>query len=674
MSAEITLNIKLSPDVDDGYIRLDPMDMRVLGIQTGDVLRLEGRRTTYARALPTLMEDRNQRLAVAPALLVNNMKAMDGEKIQVTTAAGAMPYAESLMLIADDDLDRLHLSVQMRHLTSLWAHRVVTVGDKLLLPTRDRQPLTVEVACPRGQGPFQIGSGTLFTVSVRDEKKDYLTLGGVRDVYRTCCDIAKSRLLAEQDTAARSILLTGPAGCGKSRLVVRLGQETDVPIEVFDAHQMLDRWLIQGPYELDVTLTSYARRGPTILLLDHLDALTIVQEASGALVAAQRGVLALLFGLLDEMPMHKNLLLAAVASGPIDPRFQAQQRFDLILPVDAPDRLARQEILSLATRHIPLQDDVDLPRLAAMTAGATARDLCQLVTSASVATQEPKVASADFVTALRAASFSAATEVRCDIPTTSWDDVAGLDDIKQLMRETLLWSLRYQDKFAAAGVTPPRSILLSGGEGTGKTSLVRALGAYMPVNFIEIACSPLAALGPIAAVRMIRESFVMARRKSPCLIFFDDLDVLFEIAATVSPDGEQAYLHPIVAQLGAGLDSLSFLPGVVVIAATNRPDRLTTEILRPGRLDFAVTLPLPDLAARKKILEIHAHKLPLSGDVNFDYLAQATQGLSPAEIANLCGRVGLLALRQSLSSPDGGVMPAVASAALFEQCLRGRKV
>lgn len=670
MVSEIQLTLKVSTETDEGFVRLDPLDMRLLGVEAQDVVQIEGRRVSCARVLPSMMEDRNQRLVAASALLAQNAGAKPGEKIRLTAVAHSIPYAESALLVADDDLDRLHLSVQLKNLPSLWQRCVVKTGDKIAVPTRDRQPLLVEVAALRGEDPYQIGSGTILTAGVKEEKQGLLTLGGVRDVYRTCLGIARARLEKGTETAARSILLTGPAGCGKSRIVVRLGQETGVPVETFDAHQMLDRWLIQGPYELDVTLTSYARRGPTILLLDHLDALTIAEGARSDVVTAQRGVLALLFGLLDEMPMHKNLLLAAVASEAIDPRFQAQQRFDLILPVDAPDRLARQEILSLATRHVPLAADVDLARLATMTAGATARDLCQLVTSASVATQEPKVAEADFVAALRAATFSAVTEVRCDIPTTAWDDVAGLDDVKQLMRETLLWSLKYQDKFAAAGVLPPRSILLSGGEGTGKTSLVRALAAYMPVNFIEIPCSPLAALGPQMAVRRIRESFIMARRKSPCVIFYDDIDILFEIAAPIMGSSENAFLHPIVAQLGAGLDSLASLPGVVIIAATNRPDRLTTEVLRPGRLDYAVTLPLPDASARHKILEIHARKLPISADVDFDFLAQATQGLSPAEIAALCSRVGLLALRQSLGTGH----PAVATAALFEQCLRGRKM
>lgn len=283
----------------------------------------------------------------------------------------------------------------------------------------------------------------------------------------------------------------------------------------------------------------------------------------------------------------------------------------------------------------------------------------------------PRVAERDLFEAFRSLTPSAAGAVRCDIPTTSWDDVGGFDDIKQMLCDTLTWSLQLYDRFAAVGVRPPSSVLLSGGSGTGKTALVRALASYIPVNFIEVDCALLAAYGPDGAADFLQNSFALARRKAPCLIFFDEIDVLFESEET---DADAApHHHPIVAQLMANLDSMAMFPGVVVIAASSRPDRLTAEILRPGRFDFAIALPLPDAAARKKILQIHARKLPLASDIDFEKLAGATHGMSPAEIANLCNRVGMMALRNSLSSPEGGLIPPVVNGALFDQALRGRK-
>jgi transitional endoplasmic reticulum ATPase len=306
-----------------------------------------------------------------------------------------------------------------------------------------------------------------------------------------------------------------------------------------------------------------------------------------------------------------------------------------------------------------------------LTADATARDLCRLVKTASSLAQGARLTDKDFVSAFRHIEPSAAAEVRCDIPDVLWHDVAGLDDIKRLMRETLEWSLRHDEKFASNGVSPPRSILLSGGQGTGKTSLVRALASVIPLNFIEISCPVLTTHNADVAARMLHDCFALARRKAPCLVFLDDIDVLFEGHGS-SSESESTPL-PAVARLLSELDGLAMFSGVAVIASTNRPDRLTMDVLRPGRFDYAVSLPMPDHAARKKILEIHARKLPLAADVNFDRLADDTQGLSPAELANLCNRVGLMAIRQSLGDDRGGIIPPVVNAALFDQALRGRK-
>jgi len=446
-----------------------------------------------------------------------------------------------------------------------------------------------------------------------------------------------------------------------------------VGLRIFDAHDLLDQWIAHESSELAVTLSDMARRGPTILLLDHLEALTIYEGMPSALAVASRSVIAQVCALLDEVPTQPDIMAFGIASGALDPRFETRNPFDLQVPVDAPNRWGRHEMLLLASAGLPLEEGFDFSKLATMTAGATGRDLKNLVRSAHLMATGPKVTEQDLFASFRSMRLSAAAEVRCDIPTVSWNEVAGLDDIKQMLCDTLSWSLQLYDRFRAVGVRPPRSVLLSGGEGTGKTSLVRSLASFFPVNFIEIDCGLLATLTQEAATTFLQDGFALARRKAPCLVFFDEIDVLFEPVDEAADIEIAPHHHPIVAQLMSDLDTLSLYPGVVVIAATNRPDRLTAEMLRPGRFDFAVALPLPDAAARKKILQIHAHKLPLAADVDFDKLANSTHGMSPAEIAYLCNRVGLMALRNSLAGPEGGIIPPVVNGALFDQALRGRK-
>ncbi len=671
MTADVSLTLCEAPESEDGIVRVDPADIHALGLAPDDVVAVEGARKTYLRLQPALMEDRNQRLARLSPLSLKNTGLLSGHVARFLPERTRPPVAEMILLEAADDLDRIHVLVRQKQLGHFWRHRPLVLDDEIQIPTLDRHPLIVKVVSSQPSGPVLVGPGTIFNVSTRKNEAELPKIGGLRDVYRTCQKLAEGHFKKRIEPSAQSVLLFGPAGCGKALLVARLAKETGLSLRVFDARLLLDQWLAHQSSELMVSLSELARRGPTIVLLDHLEALEIHKGLPSFLAVAARAVMAQIGSLLDELPTQPNIMAFGVCSEALGEKFADARRFHLRLPVDAPNRWGRHEILFLSTTSLSLDEDVDLAKLAAITTGGTGRDLKGFVNTAYLMAEGSKLSEKDFFSALRALVPSAASEVRCEIPTTSWDDVAGLDEIKHMLCDTLSWSLQLYDKFAAAGVRPPRSVLLSGGQGTGKTSLVRSLAGFMPVNFIEVNCPLLAARTVEDTARFLRESFALAKRKAPCLIFFDDIDVLFE-----TEEGETDVLphhHPIVSQLIADLDALGALPGVVAIAATNRPDRLTAEILRPGRFDFAVTLPLPDLAARKKVLQIHARKLPLAADVDFDRLAGTTQGMSPAEIATLCNRVGMMALRRSLSGSEAGVLPPVVNAELFEQALRGRK-
>jgi len=641
-----------------------------MGLLPKETVALSGARTSYAVVLPAYMEDRNQRLALVSPLFQRNIGVQSGHKVQVIAERKTPALAESVTLQVDDDLDLQYLKARATHLGVFWHERVLVAEDWLAVPTLDRNPLMVQVVATQPEGLVQIGHGTTYVLTAINVSGKLPGVAGLRDAYRTCQNLGVARLKTGLSGAARSVLLTGPSGCGKSRLVHRLGAELGFPIVALDAHHLIDRQMARNPEDLGVSPADLARRGPNLLLLDHLDALVVHERSPKALVAASRVVLARLSTLIDEASLQPGLMVFGIGSDDVDQLFKEHQHFDVILPVDAPNRPERYEILSLFAQHVPLAAGVDLGSIAAITPGATARDLNRLVSTASRLAHGSRVAESDFVAASRHIELSASGSLRCDIPDVSWSDVAGLDDIKQLLRETLSWSLKHNGKFADAGIQPPRSILLSGGRGTGKTSLVRALAGVAPIHFVEINCSFLASFGPGVAAHTVRDGFSLARRKSPCLIFLDDIDVLFELK---HPEEFAPSLSPLVAQILAALDGLAFLPGVVVVASTNRPDRLSDDILRPGRFDFAITLPMPEHLARKKILQIHARKLPLTGDIDFDRLATITKGMSPAEIAALCNRVGLMALRQSLSEESGGLLPPVANAALFEQAMRGRK-
>jgi len=671
MTSELNLTLNVSPGTEDGVVRIDPSDMRLLGVVPGDIVALVGIRTCYARVQPAFMEDRNQRLALGSQTLVRNTGFRPGSRIQVSAFRQEPALAEKVTLQVEDDIDQIHLMARARMLSNCWHERTVLCKDWLGIPSLDRNPLYAQVIETLPGGLVQIGSGTEFSFIASGKKEGAVGLAGLRDLYRTCMSLAGARIKERIAGSARSVLLTGPSGCGKATLVKRLAEDMELPLFVLDAHNLLDRRLLDNSAETGLFLAEVARKGPCIILLDHLGALAMDGRAAEPLAAAVRSVLAQISAALEEAMMHNSIMTFGVSSDPVTAYFREFARFDLTLPVDVPNRLERQEILLLATRHVPLAGDVDLRAVASATSGAVARDLKQLVTIAASLSRKPKVDGEDFAAAFRHLEPMESKIVRCDIPDVPWHDIAGLDEIKQLIRETLVWSLCPNERLSSSGIRPPRSILLSGGQGTGKTSLARALAWVIPLNFIEINCNSLSPMDAAAAAEIVHESFLLARRKTPCLVFMDDIDVLFTAHSETS-EGTGGR-HPVIAQLLNELDGLAGISGVVVIAATNRPDRLSVDIMRPGRFDYAVTLPMPDHNARSKILQIHARKLPLAADVDFDRLAAATQSFSPAELVNLCNRVGLMAMRQSMDAEQKGVVPPVVNAALFDQALRGRK-
>ncbi|HAX91782.1 MAG TPA: hypothetical protein DCY07_06200, partial [Rhodospirillaceae bacterium] len=640
MVSDLTLTLYEIPETQDGVVHLDMADMHVLGVSAGDLVCVEGARRVHLLVMPAFMGDRNQRLARVSPLTVSNLGSYSGQKARLLPERVKLPLAERVTVQAVDDLDQSHLIARHSQLAGYCLKRAVAVDDEIRVPTLGAYPLKVKVIGVTPAGGAQIGHATEFSVvgspDERTGEKGLPAIGGVREAYLTCQKLVKARFSKSFSYAARSALLTGPEGCGKATMVARLAKECGATLHVIDGYRLLNVWMAQGISGLETELSDLDRRGSGILLLDHLEALVQVGN-SEALAASTHALIEQLCAVLDELPTRPNVFVFGVIAGEGAALGRLAARFDFRLCVDAPNRWGRSELLHIATNGLTLDTDVDLGELAAITSGMTARDLFALTSAASYFAASPKVRAQDFMMAFRNQTPSAHSEILCDIPLTYWDEVAGLDDIKQVLLETLTWSLFDRDKFLTAGVKPPRSILLSGGQGTGKTSVVRALTTNIPMNYIEIACPAMMAKYQNDKASFLTETFALARRKAPCLVFFDDIDALFE---TLSTDSDTApHQHPLVAQLVAELDALPLMAGVVVVAATNRPDRLTQDILRPGRFDFAMTLPMPDNAARKKVLQIHARKLPLSSDIDFDRLAGNTQGMSSAELANLCNRV-----------------------------------
>jgi transitional endoplasmic reticulum ATPase len=256
-----------------------------------------------------------------------------------------------------------------------------------------------------------------------------------------------------------------------------------------------------------------------------------------------------------------------------------------------------------------------------------------------------EVTASDFVNALAEVEPSAIREVFTEIPDVKWEDVGGLEEIKKLLIEAVEWPIRHTDLFEHVGIRPPKGILLYGPPGTGKTLLAKAVAHQSEANFISVKGPQLLSMWVGESERGVREVFHKARQAAPCIVFFDEIEA---IAPQRGGGGDNQVTERVVSQLLTELDGIEELKGVVVLAATNRLDRVDPALLRPGRFDFLVELPIPDLRTRLDILHIHTKGMPLASDVSLEYLAKMTEGMAGADLEGLCRRAALLAIREYL--------------------------
>jgi len=380
-------------------------------------------------------------------------------------------------------------------------------------------------------------------------------------------------------------------------------------------------------------------------------------------------VVAQLLALMDGLSSRGQVIVIAATNRPnaIDPALRRPGRFDREIEVPLPDKQGRLEILQIHTRHMPLAQDVDIELLAEMTKGYTGADLAALVREAAMHAlrrylpeidiekdripveilEKMVVKMEDFLSAFKEITPSGLREIHVEVPEVKWEDIGGLAEAKQELRETVEWPLKYPQAFARLGIKPPRGILLFGPPGTGKTLLAKAVATESGANFIAVRGPEILSKWVGESEKAIREIFRKARQYSPAVVFFDEIDAIASVRGTDlgSRVGER-----IVSQLLTEIDGISELSDVVVIAATNRPDMIDPALLRPGRLEKVIYVPPPDEEGRLEILRIHTRNVPLGRDVDLHELARRTEGYTGADLAALVREAAMHALRESISA------------------------
>ena len=468
--------------------------------------------------------------------------------------------------------------------------------------------------------------------------------------------------------APKGVLLHGPPGTGKTLLAKAVANETNSNFILINGPEIMSKFYGESEANLRKKFEDAEKNAPSIIFIDEIDAIASKREETRGEV--ERRVVAQLLSVMDGLKSRGRVVVIAATNRPnsLDPALRRPGRFDREIEIGVPGKEGRLNIMKIHTRGMPLAKNVNLPEIAAITHGFVGADLQSLTKEAAMIVlrrllpdfnldeEEPiskevleklYVTQKDFKDALKIVRPSAMREVLIETPNVTWEDVGGLDEVKQKLVEAVEWPLKQPQVFERMGIRPPRGILLYGAPGTGKTMLAKAVAKESEANFILVNGPGLLSMWVGESERALREIFKKARQAAPTIIFFDEIDALAPRRGLgdSSRTGER-----MVNQLLTEMDGLEELNDVVVIAATNRPDILDSALLRPGRFDRIVYIPVPDEKGREKILSIHIKGMPLEKDINIKELAKKTQGYAGADLEAVCREAAMIALREDIKN------------------------
>ncbi len=463
----------------------------------------------------------------------------------------------------------------------------------------------------------------------------------------------------------KGVLLYGPPGCGKTLLAKAVATEAEANFFLINGPEIMNKYYGETEAKLRETFRKAEEEAPSIIFIDEIDA--IAPKRSEVTGEVEKRVVAQLLALMDGLESRGQVIVIGATNRPnaLDPALRRPGRFDREIEIGIPDKKGRKEILQIHTRGMPLAPDVDIDKLAEMTKGYTGADLAALCREAamkcirrilpSIDFNEEKlspeildqlvVTMKDFLEAYREITPTALREVEIETPNVTWDDIGGLEDVKQKLIESIEWPIKYADRFEKLGIKPPKGVLLYGPPGCGKTLLAKAVATESEANFISIKGPEIYSKWVGESERAIREVFRKARQAAPCVIFLDEIETL--IPRRDMLDDSSGVAHRVTSTLLAEMDGIEELKDVIVIGATNRPDLMDPSALRPGRFDRLIYVPPPDEKGRYQILKIYTRKMPLAEDVDLAKLAAMTEGYSGADLEALCREAGLAALRRS---------------------------
>ncbi len=663
-------------DIGRNIARIDQETMEKLNIQTGDVIALSGKKESAGIAWPSYPQDSGLGIIRIDSRLKKNTGASIDETIQIRKV-NAHP-AQNIVLAP------ISVKIKSNPRFETFVKRKlnnypVTIDDIIFISIGISREITFKVISIRPGGVCTIKPETALHISERiteDEERgaDYVTYEDVGGLDR---EIQKVREMVELPLRhpslfkrlgidpPKGILLRGPPGCGKTLLARAVANESEAYFISINGPEIMSKFYGESEKKLRKIFIDAEEKSPSIIFIDEIDAIAPKRETVTGEV--ERRVVAQLLALMDGLHSRGKVIVIGATNRPnsLDPALRRPGRFDREIEIKVPNEKGRREVFQIHTRNMPLEK-ISLKDYANITHGFVGADIMAVCREAAMAAlrrylpkidldsemidpellEQMKITKADFEEALKEVMPSGIREVFVEIPNVSWEQIGGLEELKQKLIEAVDWPLSHPKIFERMGIKPPRGVLLYGPPGCGKTLLARAVAHESKANFISIKGPELLSKYVGESEKAIREIFRKAKMAAPCIIFFDEFDSIAPSRGRHTTDSGVS--EKVLSQFLTELDGLEVKKDIVVIAATNRPDILDPALIRPGRIDRMLLVPPPDEIGRLEILKLFTKDMPLANNIDLDALNRTLKGFSGADVETLCREAGMIALRENI--------------------------
>ncbi len=671
---KISLSVKEAPKIDVGrsIVRLSSGSMEQLGASSGSIVRVKGKKEAVGIVWRGLPEDEDRDILRMDGVLRGNAGIGLDEEVEVEVIKAK--YAKKLVLAPTQPIRYGSGFVEYVHERIL--NKPFIKGNRVLVDVMGT-PLTFVVTNTSPGGAVVVSEDTSISISKKAAtvkegvpSVSYEDIGGLEEEIETVREMIEVPMRYPQVfkklgvSPPKGVLLHGPPGTGKTLLAKAVANETDAHFLHLAGPEIMSKWYGQSEENLRNVFKEAQENAPSIIFIDEIDAIAPAREEVSGEV--EKRVVSQLLTLMDGLEARGEVVVIAATNRPeaVDPALRRPGRFDREVQIGIPNRKGRKEILQIHTRGMPLTEKVDLDYLADITHGYSGADLEALAKEAAMRalrgvmpeikklkeeelTKELldslEVTEKDFEEAMRRVEPSAMREVLVELPNIRWADIGGLQEVKSELEESVEWPLKYAKQFAEVGVKPPKGILLYGPPGTGKTLLAKAVANESSANFITVKGPELLNKFVGESERGVRKVFKRARQVAPSIIFFDEIESLTGTRGGVSDTS--GVKESVVAQLLSEMDGVAELKDVVLIGATNRPDLIDPALLRPGRFEKIIYVPMPDRDTRREILKVHTKGVNLDKKVNLEKLVDRTEGYSGADIEALVRKAGVLAIK-----------------------------